>query len=226
MPTKGTGPASDWREIDTFDGGFGWIAYPEEGMQRASHGLVVDDEVWLIDPVDAEGLDDYVAEYGEVAGVVILLDRHKRDCVAIARRHDVPVHVPHPLEDTASELDAPVTRFRHDLADTHYAAYPVVDRFFWHEAALYSEETGVLVVPEAVGTSGLFRVRDERLGVHPALRLRPPRSLTRLSPERVLVGHGTGVHDDAAGALQDAVDSSRRNAPSVAVDVARLVLPW
>lgn len=213
MPRKGQGPATDWREIDTFDGGFGWIAHPTEDMQRASHGLVVDGEVWLVDPVDAEGLDEYVTAYGEVAGVVILLDRHKRDAAAIARRHDVPVHVPHPLEGTAAEIDAPVARFRHDLGDTHYAAYPLVDRYVWHEAALYSDETGVLVVPEAVGTAAYFRVGDERLGVHPVLRMRPPKSLARLSPERVLVGHGAGVHEDAAGALDDAIAGSRRRMP-------------
>lgn len=226
MATKGTGPATDWREIDTFDGGFGWIAYPEEGMQRASHGLVVDDEVWLIDPVDAEGLDDYVAEYGDVAGVVILLDRHKRDCAAIARRHDVPVHVPHPLEDVTEDLDATTTRFRHDLADTPYAAHPVVDRFVWHEAALYSEETGVLVVPEAVGTAAFFRTGDERLGVHPALRLKPPTSLARLSPDRILVGHGDGVHDDAAAALTDAVRGARRRAPRLYWETAKAMAPF
>lgn len=226
MARKGTGPATDWREIDTFDGGFGWMAYPDEGMQRASHGLVVDGEVWLIDPVDAEGLDEYVADYGEVAGVVVLLDRHKRDAAEIARRHDVPVHVPHPLEDTATDLDAPTTRFRHDLGDTHYAAYPVVDRFVWHEAALYSEETGVLVVPEALGTAPFFRTGDERLGVHVGLRLKPPKSLARLSPERVLVGHGEGVHEDAATALEDAVRGARSGAPRLYWETAKAMAPW
>lgn len=215
MGFKGDGPATDWRTIDDFDGGFGWIAYPEERLQRASHALVVDDEVWVIDPVDADGIDEAIAERGTVAGVVVLFDQHTRDAVALARRHDVPVHVPHPLEGLAADIDAPVARFRHDLADTHYAAHPVVDRYVWHEAALYSDETGVLVVPEALGTAPRFRVGDERLGVHPALRFRPPTSLARLAPDRVLLGHGEGVHDDPVGAIEDAVTGARRRLPKL-----------
>ena len=107
---KGSGEAS-LREIDRYDGGVGWIAYPDEDMQRASHAVVGENGgVWVVDPVDAAGLDELLAEYGEVAGVVVLLDRHKRDAAAIATRHDVSVYVPDFMDAVAQELDAPVER--------------------------------------------------------------------------------------------------------------------
>lgn len=206
---------TDWRRIDDFDGGVGWLAHPEETMRRASHALVVDGDVWVVDPVDAEGVDDLLADRGEVAGVVVLLDRHERDADAIAGRHDVSVHLPEPLWGIEDEFDAPVVRFHRDLADTGYAAHPVVDRFGWREAALYGEDTDVLVVPEAVGTAEYFLVGDERVGVHPMLRVRPPRSLGRLTPRRILVGHGAGVHEAAAEALAHGLRGARRRTPSL-----------
>jgi hypothetical protein len=50
---KGSGVARDWREIDRYDRGIGWIAYPEETMQRASHVLASDGGAWVVDFVDA-----------------------------------------------------------------------------------------------------------------------------------------------------------------------------
>jgi len=212
---KESGLATEWREIDRHDGGVGWIAYPEEAMQRASHAIAVDGEVWLVDPVDAEGVDDLLAEFGEVAGIVVLLDRHKRDAAAFAARHDVPVWVPSFMDGVASELDAPVERFRHDLADTGFAVHEVIDNRLWQEGLLYDEDGGTLVVPEAVGTTEYFRAGDRALGVHPALRLTPPSKLTRLSPERLLVGHGGGIHENATEQLRDAVEGARGRAPAL-----------
>jgi hypothetical protein len=225
MPYKGAGPATDWEPIDEFENGFGWQAYPDEPMQRASHGLVDGDDVWVVDPVDADGIDDYFAEHGTVAGVVVGLDRHTRDAAAIARRHEVAVYVPHPLGGVAKDLDAPTTRFRGELANSGYQAMPLVDRLGWHEAALYDEDRGVLVVPEAVGTSDLFCTPGERLGVHPVLRLWPPRSLAQLDPDHVLVGHGAGVHADAARTLRTAIERSRRGFPRLAVQNVRMLSP-
>lgn len=211
---KGSGPA-EFRAVDRTDDGVGWIAYPDETMQRASHALAVDDEVWVIDPVDAEGLDELFAEYGEVAGVVVLLDRHKRDSAAIARRHDVSVWVPSFMDGVSEALDAPVEQFRHDLADSGFGVHELVNNRFWQEALLYNEETGVLVVPEAVGTTEYFRAGDRPLGVHPALRLRPPKKLTRLSVESLRVGHGSGIHEDTAATLASAVETARARTPAL-----------
>ena len=91
------------------------------------------------------------------------------------------------------------------------------------EAALFDGRT--LVVPEAVGTSDFFMVGSERLGVHPVLRLTPPRrQLGNLDPERVLVGHGEGVMADGSGALASALARSRRNAPRLFLKDRKLVL--
>lgn len=215
MPVKQTGAAADWEEIDRFDGGAGWIAFPDEAMQRASHALVEDGDIWVVDPVDAPGIDDLLADLGTVAGVVVLLERHTRDAGAVARRHDVSVHVPHPLHGAADDVDAPVELFRHDLGDTSYAAHEVIDRVRWREAALYSDERGVLVVPEALGTAPFFTVSEERVGVHPMVRFRPPQGLGRLAPEHLLFGHGAGIHEGAATALGDALDGARRRLPAL-----------
>jgi hypothetical protein len=230
MPLKASGRAGDVREIDRFDlgggtGGVGWIAHPPETMQRASHALAIDGDVWLVDPVDGQGVDDLVRDLGDVAGVVVLLDRHERDAASIARRHDVAVHLPAIMAGIVDDIDAETVVFRRELGDTGYGAHEVVNNRFWREAALYGEDTGVLVVPEAVGTVTYVLAPGERLGVHPMLRLKPPRALTRLSPDRILVGHGSGVHEDAPVALQDAVRGSRRRAPRLYAKAARNALP-
>jgi len=215
MPMKG-GDGPRVHEVDRWDGGVGWIAHPEEGMQRASHALAVDGDVWVVDPVDAPGIDDLLSEFGDVAGVVVGLDRHLRDAATVATRHDVPVYVPGWMSGVEEELSAPVERFGRELADTGFRAIKVVDSSFppWQEVALYDEDGGTLVVPEAVGTADFFRAPGETLGVHPMLRWLPPRrALSGLSPERVLVGHGAGVFENAGRALHDALANARRNIP-------------
>jgi hypothetical protein len=225
MSLKASGEPTDWQEIDRFDDGVGWIAYPDEAMQRASHAMATEDGVYVIDPVDVEGLDDLLAEFGEVAGVVILLDRHKRDCAEIANRHDVPVYVPDFMDDVEEDLDAPVERFRHELGDSGFAVHEVVNNRFWQEAALYNEDSGVLVVSEAVGTTDYFRTSTEELGVHPMLRLKPPKKLTRFDPDRIHLGHGAGIHEDAAGTLEDAISSARAHTPALVFKNVRAMLP-
>ena len=226
---KGSGDATEWREIDRYgdeeSGGVGWIAYPDEMMQRASHAIAVDGDVWVIDPVDADGIDDLFAEFGEVTGVVVLLDRHLRDADTIANRHDVSVWVPEFFDGVVSDLDAPVEQFRHDLGETGFAVHEVINNRMWQEALLYSEDSGVLVVPEAVGTTDYFRAASETLGVHPALRLKPPTTLARLDPERVLVGHGDGIHEDAADTLEDTVRGARGRTPGLYFKNLKMFLP-
>jgi hypothetical protein len=226
MPMKGHG-TGQLREIDRWDGGGGWIAYPDEEMQRASHALIVNSDVWVTDPVDAPGVDELLESMGEVAGVVVCLDRHKRDAAAVARRHDVPVYIPDWMTGVASELDAPTKRFGRELADTGYRALTVVNRSLppWQEVALYHDETGTLVVPEALGTASFFRAPGEQLGVHPMLRPTPPRRPFRgIEPERVLVGHGEGVFDNAAIHLSDALDNARSRLPAAYLEMLRNML--
>ncbi len=226
MPIKKDDPPEDFREIDRFEDGVGWIAHPDEGMQRASHALAADGDVWVVDPVDAPGIDDLLAEFGDVAGVVVGLDRHKRDADALADRHDVPVYLHRHLSEVADALSAPTETYDEGLPGTDYRAIPVADNRLWTEVALFDPEGGTLVVPEAVGTVSYFRAGDERLGVHPMLRPVPPRKqLGDLAPERILVGHGAGVTDDATRALDDALRGARRRAPRAYAGALRAMLP-
>lgn len=205
-------------EIDRWDGGVGWLARPNEPLGRASHALEIDGDVWVVDPVAAADVDDLLSPLGDVAGVVVGLDRHTRDAAVIANRYDVSVHLPRPLAGLAERIDAPTEVVDRELADTGYRTITVVDNRFWREVALHDPSSGTLLVPEAVGTARHYVVGNERLGVHPALRVKPPRRvLSGLAPDRILVGHGKGVHDAADEALADALRRARRNAPRLYV---------
>jgi hypothetical protein len=220
MPIKGGTP--DLRVVGEFDGGFTWIAHPDEEMERASHALRTEDGVYVVDPVDAPDLDDRLADLGDVVGVVLGLGRHKRDCAAVAARHDVPVLLPEWFSGVEGDLDAPVERFGRRLGGSGYDAIRIRDSSVppWQEVGLFDGET--LVVPESIGTAAFFRGGSETVGVHPMLRLFPPRrALGGLDPERLLVGHGEPLLADAAVALRDALDGARRNAPAAYATMLR-----
>jgi hypothetical protein len=208
--------------VDRWDGGISWTL-EGDAMHRTSHALDTEAGIWIIDPVDAPGLDEELDELGDVAGVTLLLDRHKRDTATVARRHDVPVSLPAALGPVADELDVRAERYAGSLPDTEFRTVRLTNNRFWREVGLFDADSATLVVPEAVGTNELFTTGDERLGVHPMLRLFPPRTaLGGLEPERILVGHGPGVFDDAAEALRDALGNSRRNAPKLYAQAALL----
>lgn len=214
-PAKVDAPATDPRFIDRFDGGFGWIAHPDEAMQRASHALVADGAVWVVDPIDVPGLDDRLTERGAVAGVVALFNWHTRDASAVATRHGVAVHVPTWVTRVAGRVEAPVERFHGELGDSGYRAVRITPHPLWREAALYHEADGTLLVPDSVGTAAYFRAPGERLGVSAYQRPWPPRrALGVLQPERLLLGHGAGIFDGATPALAEALASARRRAPA------------
>lgn len=214
MPAKVTTHATEFEEIDRWEGGVGWIAHPEEIMQRASHAFATEEGVWLTDPVDADGIDDLVAEFGDVRGVAVLSNHHVRDADAIATRHDVPVYLPETMTGVAERLDAPVGRIAVGATLGEYELVEVAHSGseFWQEYALYDGET--LLVAESVGGAPYLRVGDERLGVMVMRRLTPPTdALGDFEPERVLSGHGPGVDEDASAALQDALANARRRLP-------------
>ena len=50
MGMKGSGEA-DLTEIDRFEGGVGWLAYPDETMERASHAVESDGQLWVFDQI-------------------------------------------------------------------------------------------------------------------------------------------------------------------------------
>jgi hypothetical protein len=196
---------SDVRFCDEFDGALGWILR-DEFKRRTSHALAVAGRVWLIDPVDAPGVRDRIRELGEPAGVLQLLDRHARDSAALARELGVPHHV------------VPFG----SLAGTPFTFVPVLDNRFWRESALWWPERRTLVVADALGTLRYFRAPGEVIGVHPLLRVLPPRALADLEPEHVLCGHGYGVHGpEAAPAVRDAVLHARRRLPAAWLGMLR-----
>ena len=167
-------------------------------MQRTSHALVADGGVWVIDPVAWNDAEERARLLGEPRGVLQLLDRHDRDCAAVAERLGVPHHVV-----PTGKLDGAPFEFLR-----------IARSRFWREVALWWREPRVLACADALGTISFFCAPGERLGVHPLLRLKPPRGLRRVYPEHVLTGHGEGVHDDAAAALHEALRTSRRRLPA------------
>jgi hypothetical protein len=182
------------RFCDEFDGGFGWIV--DEFMQRCSHALVVDGHVWVIDPVNGDGVEERIRAAGQPAGVLQLLDRHNRDCSALADRLGVRHHV------VPQGSLGP------------FALVSVRNGRFWREVALWWPDRRVLVCADALGTAPYFRAGNERLAVNPVLRLLPPRrQLGALQPNVVLCGHGEGILQDADAVLREALSTSRRRIP-------------
>ena len=186
------------RFCDEFEHGFGWIAAEPPWMQRASHAVVVDGRVWVVDPVEGEGVEERVRALGEPAGVVQLLDRHARDSASFAARLGVPFH--------ALPFDG--------LPGTPFDVIPVVNVPRWRELALWWADAGVLVCADAVGTAPYYLAPGERLAVSPLLRLTPPRALRGLAPRHLLVGHGDGIHgEEATAALATALGKARGRFP-------------
>ncbi len=60
--------------------------HESNAMARASHAVRDGERVWLIDPFDDAAALAAAAELGRPAGVIQLLDRHRRDGEAIAGR--------------------------------------------------------------------------------------------------------------------------------------------
>jgi hypothetical protein len=89
----------------------------------------------------------------------------------------------------------------------------VVSRPWWHEVALWWPQERTLIVAEAIGTAPAFAL-GRAAGIHPMLRLRPPRTaLTRFAPERLLVGHGKAIETRATAAVDDALAHARSDIP-------------
>jgi hypothetical protein len=218
VPVYDCGDAECLQVIDRWDDGVGWLAHPAETGRRASHAVRADDGVWVLDPVDAPGVDDLLAELGEVAGVAVLSSYHTRDAGALAARHDVSVHVPEWMDRVATRVDAPVERYDETVGASGFEVSRFEPLGDWQEAVAYRPADGTLVVPDLLGTGPGYPVAEERVGVTLLYRLTPPRDpLADIEPERILFGHGEGVFEDAAPALHDAIDGARRRFPRALV---------
>jgi hypothetical protein len=167
-------------------------------MGRAAHAVSDGGRVWLIDPFEDADALAAARDRGEPVAVIQLLDRHRRDGASIAERLGVPL------------LQMPAT-----VPSSPFTVINVMWRARWKEIALWWEAERTLIVAEAIGTDPIFAL-GRRAGVHPILRLTPPRAaLGGYAPERMLVGHGTPVVSDAASALTEALDNARRDIPKL-----------
>ena len=183
--------------LDEFEQGIGWAQV--EFLRRTSHAVLAGGRVWITDPVRGEDAEERIRALGEPAAVVQLLDRHNRDCAAVARRLGVPLHV----TPFAGVPDAP------------FRVMPIVRKRWWREVALWFPAERVLVTADALGSVGYFRAASEPFGVHPLLRLTPPRRLGELQPKHLLFGHGPGYHGyDGGAALREALATARVRLPA------------
>ena len=188
------------RLIDRSPVGITWVI--DEPMARASHAIVADGRVWIIDPVDDPEAMAEIETLGEPAAVVQLLDRHNRDSKAVAERFEVDLlRLPESIEGSPFEV------------------IDVIDSAVWKEKALWWQGEQVLVVAEAVGTNRFYRPGSAGAGIHLGLRLAPPKkALGSYLPQHLLMGHGGPIHgQQATEALQQAMDRSRRDFPAALV---------
>lgn len=184
--------------------GLTWVE--TSGMRRAAHALRADGRLWLIDPFEDEVALSAATELGTPAAVIQLLDRHNRDCGPIAQR-----------------LEVPLLKLPEQVRDSPFTVIPVISRPWWREVALWWEDERALVIAEALGTAPLFTL-GRQVGVHPMLRLRPPKGpLTARSPERLLVGHGAALESGAAAAIRDALSGALADLPQLVLKLPSLV---
>lgn len=204
-----------------------WVADPGETMERASLALDVGEHRLAIDPVDCTGLDELLEADGGIDGVAVLMDRHSRDARTIAARHDVPVYVPEGASRTASKVGGPVAPLE-GVIDANTAEIRwVTHSRLQEEVAIWRPSDGTLVVTETLGTSAYFTVGDERVGVHPMMRLRPPTSAFEgVDPRRLFVGHGHPVADLEPGEVAASLAAARRRLPRAYLGAVRAWLPF
>jgi hypothetical protein len=185
-------------QIDVEEHALGLTWVVAEPMERAFHALVDDGKLWLVDPLDGAEMEDAIA-LGEPAGVLQLLDRHNRDCAAIASRLGVP------------HLKVPDS-----VPGSPFEAIPVVRIPGWKETALWWPARQALVVAELLAANPMHTGGEQRVGIHLFLRPWPPSSLRGYRPAHLLLGHGGSVHgSEAANAVATAYARARRDLPRV-----------
>lgn len=219
--------SSEIEVIDQWENGVGWMAHPHEGAQRASHAIRGEDGVWVFDPLDGPGVQNYIDELGTVAGVTVLSSHHSRDAARFAERYDVSVRLPTWMDGVAARVEAPVEEFTAppgewvELGNSGISVRTVDPRTAWPEMIAYQRSSGTLRVPDMLSTVPEMTVKNERLGCYLFHRLAPPKEpFADIAPERILVGHGTGISEDAAPALTSALDNARRHFPRALVSQA------
>jgi hypothetical protein len=186
------------KTYDEYEFGLTWVL--DEFMQRASHALVDDGRLWLIDPVAVDDALERALALGTPAGVLQLLDRHDRDCAALA-----------------AELGVPHLRLPDEVPGTPFEAIPALRIPRWKETALWWPQRRALVVAEMIGTNPYYTGGESaRAGMHLLLRPAAPGRLRGYDAEHLLVGHGPPLHgNEAAAELERAHARARRDLPRV-----------
>ena len=191
------------RELTEHPLGVTWVV--DDPLLRASHALVHDGRVWLVDPVDAPEAIERAAALGEPAGVLQLFVAHQRDGAAIAKRLGVPFHV---LPDVLPGLAVLASSTSTSAVE---GARAVVAR----SRAGWSSRSRSAPPPH-------YALGPGPAGVHFLRRAAPAEPAEPFLPEHLLVGHGEPVHGgDAAAALLDALNRSRRDLPAFVLERLR-----
>lgn len=207
--------SDDFRTIDRWESGVGWLAHPQEEGMRTSHAIVGEDGgVWVIDPLDAPDVEESLSALGEVVGVAVLSNYHARDAGVFASRYDVPVSLPQGMDRVADRVETPIERYTQTLGTSGFSIHRCRPLPGWDEAIAYRESDGTLYVPDVLSTALDATVGEERIALYLFARLFPPDVLGQFSPERILVGHGEGIFEDATAALEEALSGSRRRFPA------------
>ena len=194
-------------------GSFAWVC--GDRLQRASSAIAVDGGVLVVDPVDVPGLDEALARLGPVRAVTQLLDRHRRDAREVAARLGASLVLPRILGGPGLDAAVPEVDER-----------AVIDHRGWREALLWLPDRALLVTAEAVGAAPHYLASPgDPLGVHPVLRLAPPRgAFAGLEPGAIALGHGRPVSEGAAPALEAALATARSGLPRAWAGAALSVL--
>jgi hypothetical protein len=139
--------------------------------------------------------------------VLQLLDRHGRDCRALAERLGVPrLRVPQAVPDSPFEV---------------IGSGVWIPR--WDEVALWWPERRALIVAEVLGTSPHYTLDAGALGIHPLLRAAPPGALRGHPAEHLLPGHGEPIHGaEVAADIGRAYARSRRDLPRMLLKLPRM----
>lgn len=192
-----------------------WSFDAGKTVVRTSTAVAIDGGCLLVDAVDGPGLDEAIASFGPVVGVCTLLDRHQRDSRKVAERHGCPRVYPSTLAGSGDPLVVAGIQERAILAAPG-----------WNESALWLPERHLLICAEALGTTPYFLAGpDEKLGVHPVLRLRPPVGAFRnLDPVAIAVGHGPPLLEDATPSLGRAIATARSGLPRAAWNIVSMLV--
>jgi glyoxylase-like metal-dependent hydrolase (beta-lactamase superfamily II) len=193
-----------------FEGGFGWLARPDELIQRSSTAFADGGRVWLIDPLRAGGLDAALQPLGTVAGVIITFPGHDRDVAWLANYYGVPVYYPRHLPRIKLEARIEVVEGR--VPGSPLQLVPSSGRgllSWFHDTAVWWPERRAMAIGDTLVAVSSYLLPGERLAVHPIRRLSPPTELLVLQPERVYPGHGPSVTEGATEAVAYAVRTSR-----------------